>query len=220
TANRPAAPTPAPMAGATETNHWSLRGEIIDTCNCEVICPCMVGAAPTEGKCLTDVTWCIDDGRYGSLDLSGLTVVLAIRAPGPKFNDGQWRLAMYGDQRATPLQRQALETIFLGRAGGFFGPWRQRTAELLGVRWVPITVERTGRMRAVHIRDVLDIQAQALAGPNTNAFTELANPPFWKGKPFPAKLGRSTAFRYHDYDLGWEAPHKACSFSEFHYQGP
>src|SRR5207249_3373880 len=99
-ANRSAASTAGKIPSATQANHWTLHGEIIDTCNCEVICPCMVGAAPTEGKCLTDVTWCIDDGRYGSLDLSGLTVVLAILAPGPKFNDGQWRLAMYGDQRA------------------------------------------------------------------------------------------------------------------------
>ncbi len=219
-ATRSVQPTTAKISGTMATNGWSLHGEIIDTCNCEVVCPCMVGSAPTHGACLTDVTWCIDDGHYGTVDLAGLIVVLAVHAPGPKFNDGHWRLAMYGDQRATPEQRQALETIFLGRAGGFFGPWRERTAELLGVRWPPIEVERAGRSRTVRIRNVLDIQAQALVGPNTNSFTELDNPPFWKGKPFRAKLGRSTEFRYRDYDLKWEAPRRACSFSEFRYEGP
>ena len=51
-------------------------------------------------------------------------------------------------------------------------------------------------------------------------FTNLLNPPFWKGAPFPANIGRSSRFRYEDFDLHWEAPGKACSFSEFLYEGP
>lgn len=211
---------PADAAPRPDSPSWSLHGEIIDTCNCEVICPCMVGAAPTEGRCLTHVTWCIDEGRFGTTNLSGLTVVLAAHAPGPKFNDGNWRLAMYGDVRATADQRQALQTIFLGRAGGFFDRWRTNTKELLGVKWVPIHVERSGRKRLVHIREVLDIEAEGLAGRQKETYTELSNAPFWKGAPFPARIGRSTQYRYRDYDLRWEAPRRACSFSEFHYEGP
>ncbi|MGH2376821.1 MAG: DUF1326 domain-containing protein [bacterium] len=199
---------------------WHIHGEIIDTCNCEVICPCTVDAPATYGKCLGAVTWSIDDGRYGPVELTGLTVILAIYAPGPKFYDGNWRVAMYGDERATSQQRDALQTIFLGRAGGFFGRWRQFTAEVVGLRWVPIEVERRGQRRAVRIRDVLDIEAEAIAGREPGSFAELVNPPFWKGAPFPAKLGRSTQFRYGDFDLKWEAPGKACSFSECRYEGP
>lgn len=142
-----------------ESPPWSIHGEIIDTCNCEVLCPCTMGAPATEGKCLGNVLWSIDAGRYGSLDLTGLAVVLAVYAPGPKFDDGNWRVAMYGDERATAEQRDALETIFLGRAGGFFGHWRQLTAEVVGVKWVPISVERPGRKRSVRIGEVLDIEA-------------------------------------------------------------
>src|SRR5262245_36214198 len=46
-----------------ESQPWSIHGEIIDTCNCEVICPCTMGAAATEGKCLGNVLWAIDTGR-------------------------------------------------------------------------------------------------------------------------------------------------------------
>jgi len=141
-------------------------------------------------------------------------------APGPKFDDGNWRVAMYGDERATLEQRDALETIFLGRAGGFFGHWRQLTAEVVGVRWVPMNVERAGRKRTVRIGEVLDIEAEGIMGPQAASCTQLVNPPFWKGAPFPANLGRSSRFRYQDFDLHWEAPGKACSFSECHYEGP
>lgn len=203
-----------------ERSPWRIRGEVIDTCNCEVICPCTVDLPATYGKCLGNVTWSIDAGHYGSVDLTGLVVVLALYAPGPKFYDGNWRVAMYGDERAIPKQREALETIILGRAGGLFGRWRQFTAEVLGVRWVPIEVERTGRRRVVRIRDILDIEAEAIVGRDPESFTELVNPPFWKGAPFPAKLGRSSQFQYQDFDLKWEAPGKASSYSECHYEGP
>ena len=53
-----------------ESHPWRIHGEIIDTCNCEVICPCTLGAPPTEGKCLGNVVWSIDEGRYGSVDLT------------------------------------------------------------------------------------------------------------------------------------------------------
>ena len=89
-----------------EATPWRIHGEIIDTCNCEAICPCTLGAPPTEGKCLGNVLWSIDEGRYGSADLTGLAVVLALYAPGPKFDDGNWRVAMYGDERATSEQRE------------------------------------------------------------------------------------------------------------------
>ena len=203
-----------------ESYPWRIHGEIIDTCNCEVICPCTLGAPPTEGKCLGNVLWSIDEGRYGSVDLTGLAVVLAVYAPGPKFDDGNWRVAMYGDERATSEERGALETIFLGRAGGFFDEWRQLTAEVVGVKWLPIQVERVGRKRTVRVGEVLDIEGEGIAGPEAGSCTQLLNPPFWKGAPFPANIGRSSRFRYEDFDLHWEAPGKACSFSEFLYEGP
>lgn len=199
---------------------WSIHGEIIDTCNCEVICPCTMGSPASYGRCLGNVTWCIDDGFHGDVDLSGCVVMLAVHAPGPYFNDGDWRVAMYGNESATSRQRGSLEAIFLGRLGGFFGPWRELTREVLGVRWVPITVERAGRKRIVRIADVLDIEAEGIAGEDADEVARLVNPPFWKGAPFPANLGRSQQYAYHDFDLGWDAPGKACSYSECHYEGP
>lgn len=199
---------------------WSIDGEIIDTCNCEVICPCTLGSPASYGSCLGNVTWCIDQGFYGDVDLSGCIAQLAIHAPGPYFDDGNWRVALYGHASATPRQRDALEAIFLGRAGGFFGEWRTMINEVVGVRWVPIEVEREGRTRIVRIEGVVDIDAEAIVGSNEDEDAKLVNPPFWKGAPYPATLGRSQRYSYKDFDLGWEANGKACSFSKCHYDGP
>ena len=67
---------------------------------------------------------------------------------------------------------------------------------------------------------MLDIEGEGIAGPQAGSCTQLLNPPFWKGAPFPANIGRSSRFRYEDFDMHWEAPGKACSFSEFLYEGP
>ncbi len=199
---------------------WSIDGEIIDPCNCEVICPCTMGSPASYGSCLGNVTWCIDEGYYGDTDLSGCIAQLAIHAPGPYFDDGNWRVAMYGDASATPRQRESLEAIFLGQAGGFFGEWRTMMSEVVGVRWVPIEVERKGRKRIVRIEGVLDIDAEAIVGASENENATLVNPPFWKGAPYPANLGRSQRFTYKDFDLEWEGNGRACSFSKYHYEGP
>ena len=204
------------MAGET----WSIDGEIIDTCNCDVICPCTMGSPASYGSCLGNVVWCIDKGFHGDTDLAGCIAQLAVYAPGPYFDDGKWRVVMYGDSSATQPQRDSLETIFLGQAGGFFGDWRELTAEVLGIRWIPIKVERKGRKRIIRMDDILDIDAEAIAGPNEHETAQLVNPPFWKGAPYPANLGRSQRYTYKDFDLAWEGHGKACSFSKCHYDGP
>lgn len=202
-----------------ETN-WSFDGEIIDTCNCDVICPCTVGAPASFGSCLGNITWCIDSGRYGDVDLAGCIAQIAVNAPGPYFDDGNWRIVLYGDDSATPAQRNAVETIFLGRAGGFFDHWRELTNEVVGVRWLPIDVQRVGWKRIVRIEGVLEIDAEAIAGADGEGVAQLVNPPFWKGAPFDAILGRSKRYVYKDFDLGWDGDGKACSFSKCHYEGP
>lgn len=199
---------------------WSIDGEIIDTCNCEVICPCTMGSPASYGSCLGNITWCIDEGFHGDVDLSECTAQLAIHAPGPYFDDGNWRVVLYGNVSASKLQRDSLEVIFLGRAGGFFGDWRAMMSEIVGVRWVPIEVERKGRKRIVRIEGVLDIDAEGIVGSDENDNAQLVNPPFWKGAPYPANLGRSKRFTYKDFDLEWEGNGKACSFSKYHYEGP
>ena len=83
-----------------------------------------MGSPASYGSCLGNVTWCIDEGFHGDTDLSGCIVQLAIHAPGPYFDDGNWRVALYGHESATQQQRESLETVFLGQAGGFFGDWR------------------------------------------------------------------------------------------------
>ena len=101
---------------------WSVSGSYYEVCNCEAICPCRQhgtrkGGRSTYSTCDFALSWSILDGRAGSVDLAGLSVVMAgsfcVDEPGVP-----WRVVLYVDDRGGPEQQQALTDIFLGRAGG------------------------------------------------------------------------------------------------------
>jgi uncharacterized protein DUF1326 len=121
------------------------------------------GGRSTEGICLGALSWRIDRGSAGDLDLSGLSVVLAGR-----YDDDEpgspWDFLLYIDERAGAPQAAALEGIFLGQLGGtplLQFPWAWKESRPLGVRRVAIAIDHTpgrGWFRAggevsVRIRD-------------------------------------------------------------------
>ena len=113
---------------------WSIRGEYMESCNCEVLCPCLLGtrdergsalAEPTEGHCDVPMIFQIHDGHYGEVQLQGIKVGVVIYTPGA-MGLGDWTFGLYLDEEGTPEQREACEKIFSGQSGGavgrFFGP--------------------------------------------------------------------------------------------------
>ncbi len=101
---------------ATETA-WQLRGEYVEHCNCDVVCPCLFSAqapmtsTPTQGACEVGFGFHIDDGSFGDVSLDGLNVALVARTPGP-MGEGNWQVALYLDDQADDGQRDALQAIF------------------------------------------------------------------------------------------------------------
>ena len=129
---------------------WELSGTYLESCNCEAICPCRrIGGRPggrsTYGVCLGTLSWAIERGHAGELDLSGLNVVLALQ-----YDDDEpgspWRFYLYLDARGEQRQREALAEIYLGHLGGTPQqqfPWAFKESDLLGVRTVPIAIDHT-----------------------------------------------------------------------------
>jgi hypothetical protein len=129
------------VAGGVDLTPWQIEGQYLEACNCEAICPCrMIGGVPggrsTYGECFGLLSWHIDVGAAGPLDLAGLNVALACR-----YHDDEagspWSLFLYLDERGDAGQRAALEAIFLGGAGGEHVlrlPWVRKPRFVLNVR--------------------------------------------------------------------------------------
>jgi hypothetical protein len=129
---------------------WELSGTYLEACNCEAICPCRTiggrsGGRSSTGLCQGTLSWAIDEGRAGDIDLAGLGVVMALR-----YHDDEpgspWSFYLYLDERGDERQRDALTEIYLGRLGGTplkQFPWAFKESDLLGVRTVSIEVDHT-----------------------------------------------------------------------------
>lgn len=91
------------------------------------------------------LSWQIESGNAGDVDLAGLRLVLIVR-----YDDDEagspWSFFLYLDERGADRQREALSEIFLGRLGGTpvkQFPWAWKASNLLGVRAVPIEIDHT-----------------------------------------------------------------------------
>jgi len=112
---------------------WSVEGTYIEACNCEAACPCIFLSPPTEGECSVLVGWHIDKGRHGDAVLDGLNAALIAFAPG-NMKDGQWKVALYLDNRGDNKQQAALQGIFSGADGGHIANLGPLIGQVLGAR--------------------------------------------------------------------------------------
>ena len=155
-ATRPA--TESRSAGAIE---WRITGDWWDLCNCAIGCPCVFGSDPTLGYCEGVLTWLIREGNYGEVSLNGLAVVLVIYWEGHVLEKNR-EFGFLIDDRADPEQRDALETIFTGKAGGIFEAWRDLTIRIDGVEFVPMNVSYSDEEWQVEVPGLVE----GLGGPH------------------------------------------------------
>ncbi|UWQ31215.1 DUF1326 domain-containing protein [Leisingera sp. M527] len=92
---------------------WAIHGQEIGNCNCNPGCPCQFSQLPTDGTCEAMLTYRIDKGHYGSVQLDGLYAAVIYKWPGA-VHEGNGQMQMIIDERATADQRAALEAIMTG----------------------------------------------------------------------------------------------------------
>ena len=100
---------------------WSVSGELIETCSCNMLCPCWFGQADLmlmdQGYCATSLLLRISEGNHDGVDLSGQNAVVTLHFPGPTLFDANGTGRVYIDEGASDEQAAALETILQGTSG-------------------------------------------------------------------------------------------------------
>jgi hypothetical protein len=84
--------------------NWSLRGEYMESCNCDYLCPCVYTnpqGPVTYDHCTAVLVFRIDEGRSGTVRLDGLKFALVIRS-GKVMADGNWIFGVVVDDAADP----------------------------------------------------------------------------------------------------------------------
>ena len=191
---------------------WRINGEYFESCNCELLCPCLLShaqARPTEGHCDVVLGIHIKQGNFGKVDISGLNAVQAMMTPGPMAK-GNGTLAVYVDSRANDAQRAALEAIFTGAAGGppsLFGPM---IATRLPTKTAQIEFKSDGKHWHLAIPGITDVTVEGVTGAgNKNVWFENV------GHPFSQRLAaaKGTASKYQDHSLKFDNSGRNGHFS-------
>jgi hypothetical protein len=140
---------------------WNLKGSYVETCSCDLICPCLatIDHGATYDFCRITLVFSIREGEIEGTDIGGLKV--AAIADTPKvMTEGNWRLGMFIDERATDEQADKLTKVFGGQLGGPMAMLAPLVGEMLGVERVPIEVEDDGVRHSVRIGDVIDFEIE------------------------------------------------------------
>lgn len=182
------------------TPKWQISGEYFEACNCDFVCPCPtsgLAARPTKGFCDAGLVFHVEQGRYGSVTLDGLSFAVLLHTPGPMI-DGNWTVGLVLDERASAEQREALTTIASGQGGGPMAMVGPLVGTFAGAEAKAIRIERTGMRRSVSIPGVLDLAIEGVAGANQSEPIYFDN----VGHPAATRLALAKASRGHMHAFG------------------
>src|SRR5437762_3996141 len=133
---------------------WNLRGSYVETCSCELMCPCNLSFdhGATYDFCRVTLVFNIRQGDIEGTDIDGMKV--AVIADTPKvMTEGNWRLGVFVDDQATDEQFDKLVRVFGGQLGGPMAALAPLVGEMLGVERAAIEVHDDGLRHSVRIGD-------------------------------------------------------------------
>jgi hypothetical protein len=131
--------------------------------------------------------------------------------------ESKWQAAAYIDEKASEAQKNALLTIFSGRAGGHPAVLASFVGELLGTKSVPMRYQGHGKNRSLEIPGIVDAELEVLEGQDGKPIT-IENHPVCIAPGVPATVARSKHFRLSDYGYDWKLSGRNGYLSDFSYE--
>jgi len=140
---------------------WHLKGSYVETCSCDLMCPCSVSLdhGATYDYCRIVLAFAIKDGEIEGTDVSGLNVVAIADTP-KVMTEGNWRIGVFVDERASDDQMQKLVGVFGGQLGGPMEGLIPLVGEMLGVERAPIEIVDDGLNHSVRVGDAIDFEIE------------------------------------------------------------
>jgi hypothetical protein len=140
---------------------WSIKGAYVETCSCELMCPCNMSFdhGATYDYCRVTLVFDVREGEVDGTDVGGL-VVAAIADTPKVMTEGNWRLGIYVDERATDDQMEKLVGVFSGQLGGPMAGLAPLVGEVLGVERAPIEVVHDGLRHSVRVGDAIEFEIE------------------------------------------------------------
>lgn len=125
----------------------------------------------------------------------------------------EWDVVLFVDETADDDQREAIEDIYFGRAGGIWAPVADTHVRSADVAVVPIRFSRDGMDFSVQIEDVLEMDASGAVGFNEEVGTISPHP---LTKTHVVQTGKSTtATVSYDDQFTWDVSGNNAYLGDF-----
>jgi len=140
---------------------WTLKGSYVETCSCELMCPCNLSFdhGATYDFCRATLAFNIREGDVDGTDIGGLKIAFIIDTP-KVMTEGNWRMGIFVDEQATDEQADKLVQIYSGQLGGPMAGLAPLVGEMLGVERAKIEMHDDGLRHGVRIGDAIDFEVQ------------------------------------------------------------
>jgi hypothetical protein len=152
---------PQPIPKEAQPMAWNLKGSYVETCSCELMCPCNLtfDHGATYDYCRATLGFAIRAGEIDGTDVSGLNIVTIIDTP-KVMTDGNWKLGMFIDERASDEQAEKLGAVFGGHMGGPMEALGPLVGEVVGVERAAIEIDDDGLLHRVRVGDAIDFEIE------------------------------------------------------------
>jgi hypothetical protein len=133
---------------------WKLEGQYIENCSCDVPCPCTVSLdlGADRDRCHAFLAFQVESGEVEGVDVSGL-IVAAVGDTPKVMSEGNWRLGVLIDDKASDEQADKLAAVFGGQLGGPMEALAPLVGEQLGVERVSMEVSHDNGTHRVKVGD-------------------------------------------------------------------
>ncbi len=206
------------MAAVKPTN-WTMKGQVIISCNCDYGCPCNVNGRPTTGKCEGGWTWHIEQGLYGDVRLDGLNVGLYCNWPAA-IHEGNGIATSFIDEGADEPQRAALRALLDGNGGGPWAIFRKTFTEYHGPRYLRYDVDAETNLPRVTATGAVVVEMEYILNPVTK---ETIHPRVVLPEGLVVKeaaLVGTKQFKVSDDHVNYDHSGRYGAFGFFQYFGP
>jgi hypothetical protein len=140
---------------------WNLSGRYVETCSCELMCPCNLSFdhGATYDYCRVTLGFDIEQGEIEGTDVSGLKFVAIADSP-KVMTEGNWKLGAFVDANASDEQMDKLVKVFTGQLGGPMEGLAPLIGEVLGVERATIEIDHDGLRHSVRVGDAIDFEIE------------------------------------------------------------
>ncbi|MGH7762098.1 MAG: DUF1326 domain-containing protein [Candidatus Dormibacteraceae bacterium] len=198
---------------------WKIEGTYFENCNCDFSCPCTVTtfASPgTEDRCQVVLAYHVIHGEIDGVDVSGHSVAVVADAP-PQMLDGNWRVGLIIDDKASKEQTGKLAGVFSGQMGGPMANLAPLIGEVLGIENHPIEYHDSGLKHHLKIGNDIAIDVEDFVPPGMSEPTKLVG----VGHPSNTTLtvARPTASRIKAFGMEFHNSGKSAFSAPYRWSG-